>query len=166
MHASHDSMLNLDHFPVPFSTKAKSVSVLPAIFNRSLLYLGQLCDNGCDYIFLDKKYGSVIIDGFTTIICTIDNTTGLWSIDSTPNCTPLSDTYPYYVHMANSVYAQKNKTRLLDLLHRAAFIRTVSSWKKAINSKFLANWIGFTADAVQKFLPDSINTAKGNMKQP
>ena len=58
----------------------------------------------------------------------------------------------------------KNKNELLDFLHRAALIPTVSSWKNSINNNFFATWPGLTAYAVRKFLPDSINTAKGIMK--
>ena len=55
MQAYHDATLNLDQLPVRFSTKEKSASVLPAIARKSLLSLGKLCDNGCDYISLYKN---------------------------------------------------------------------------------------------------------------
>ena len=151
-------MLNLDHLPVRFSTKSKALSVLPALSKKSLLSLGQLCNNGCDYILLDKKYVRFVIDRFTTIIGTRYTTNGLWSVDLTPNGNPLPAYRPYYVHVANSVYAQKNKTELLDFLHRFAFRPTLSSRTKATNNNFLATWPGLTVDAVRKFLPDSINT--------
>ena len=62
------------------------------------------------------------------------------------------------------MYAQKNKTEFLNFLHRDAFSPTYSSWKKAINNNFFATCIFLTADAAQKFLPNSINTANGHMK--
>ena len=68
------------------------------------------------------------------------------------------------MHMVKSVYAQKNKTKLLDFLYQAALGPTVSSWSKAVNNNFFSTWPGLTADAVHKFLPDSINTEKGYMK--
>ena len=85
------------------------MSVLPALANKTLISLVQLCNNGSDYILLDKKYVSVIIDGVTTIIGTRDTTNGVWSVDLTHNGTPLSTYCPSYVHMANSEYAQKSR---------------------------------------------------------
>ena len=110
--------------------------------------------------YLIKKYVGVIIDRVTTIIGTRNTNNGLWSVYLSPNGTPLPATDLSYMHMANSAYAQKTKTEILDLLHRTTFSPTFSSWKKSINNNFFLTWTGLTSYAIRKFLFGSINTGK------
>ena len=117
-------------------------------------------------ILLDKKYVSAIVDGVITIIGTRYTKNGLWYVDLAPNGNPLPAAHPYYVNMANSVYAQKANTELLDFLHQPAFRPTVSSRTKATNNNFFTTWPGLPSDAVQKSLQESINTARGHTKTP
>ena len=117
-------------------------------------------------ILLDKKYVSAIVDGVITIIGTRYTKNGLWYVDLAPNGNPLPAAHPYYVNMANSVYAQKANTELLDFLHQPAFRPTVSSRTKATNNNFFTTWPGLPSDAVQKSLQESINTARGHTKPP
>ena len=76
--ASHSAKLDLDHLNIKFSNTAQLASVHPDLSSKSLLSLGQLCRNGCDYILLDKNYVSTIIYGNITIIRQRDHTNGLW----------------------------------------------------------------------------------------
>ena len=107
MQESHSATLNLDNLPVTFLTKADAASILTDLAKKSLLSLVQLCNNGCDYILLDKGYVGVIIDGVKTIIGTRDTNNGLWSVALNTNGNNLPATHPYYVNMKKSVYAQK-----------------------------------------------------------
>ena len=163
--ALHDATLNIYHLPVYFSANTKAASVLTTLAKNSLFLLVNYVIMDVTIFYLIKEYVSVIIDGVTTIISTIDNSNRPFQIDLTPNSTPLTASHPSYVHITNSAYAQETKTELLDFLYQAAFSPTFPFWTKAINNKLLATWPGLTADAVRKFLPDSINTAKGHMKK-
>jgi hypothetical protein len=54
--------------------------------------------------------------------------------------------------------------QLIDFLHRACFSPTMSTWTQAIEDNFFATWPGLTAEAVRKYLPKSLATAKGHLK--
>ena len=166
MVASHDALLDLKHLPVQLTPAARAATVHPSLSSKSLLSLGQLCDHGCDYVLLDKSYVSVIQDGVVSVIGKRDTRTGLWFVDIEPNpsAAALPTQHPTYSHQANSAYEQSTKKDLINFLHRAAFSPSVSTWTKAIDSNFFATWPGLTADAVRKFLPKSLNTAKGHLK--
>ena len=159
-------MLNLDDIPVQFSTKAKSASVIPAIANKSILSLGHLCDNGCNFILLDEKYVSVIIDGVISIIGAKYTENEFWSVNLTPNGTTLYTVHPYFFHIANCEYAEENKTKILDFMHQAAFVPNFCTWTKVVNNNIFVTLLGLTAYAIETSLPKSINMAKGHMKTP
>ena len=165
MQASHTATLHLPHLPVPLNSSARAATVQPDLC-KSLVSLGQLCDHGCDYVLLDRQYASVIKDGVTTVIGLRDPTNGLWLVDLSPSGTPtpLPHPHPTYAHQANSAYEQKTKVQLIDFLHRACFSPPVSTWTKATDNNFFTTWSGLTSDAVRKFLPKSLNTAKGHLK--
>ena len=166
MTASHTASLNLSHLPVTLSAAARQATVHPDLSSKALLSLGQLCDHGCDYILLDKRYVSVIQHGKTSVIGQRDTRTGLWHVDLHPtrSTDTLPTEHPSYQHQANSAYAQKTKADLLTFLHRACFSPSVSTWTQAIDNNFFATWPGVTSDAVRKFLPKSMATAKGHLK--
>ena len=137
MQASHNATLDLQHLPIQLSSRAREVSVQPDL-QQSLVSLGQLCDNGCDYVLLDKHYASVIKDGITSVIGLRDPNTGLWLVDLEPSGapTPLPTHHPTYSHHAHSAYEQKTKVQLLDFLHRACFSPPISTWIQAIEKNF------------------------------
>jgi hypothetical protein len=163
---SHTVTLHLPHLPVPFTSDARAVTVQPDLC-KSLVSLGQLCDHGCDYVLLDRQYASVIKDGVTTVIGMRDPTNGLWLIDISPSGDPTKLPHPHskYVHRANSAYDQKTKTQLIDFLHRSCFSPPISTWTKAIDNNFFTTWPGLTSEAVRKFLPKSLATAKSHLKK-
>ena len=166
MVASHNALLDLKHLPVKLSPAARAATVHPSLSSKSLLSLGQLCDHGCDYVLLDKSFVSVIQNGVVSVIGKRDIRTGLWFVDieDNPAATTLPTQHPTYSHQANSAYEQSSKKDLINFLHRAAFSPSVSTWTKAIDNNFFSTWPGLTADAVRKFLPKSLNTAKGHLK--
>jgi hypothetical protein len=133
---------------------------------KSLISLGQLCNHGCDYVLLDKHYASVIKDGVTSVIGSRDPTDGMWLAGVAPSGAPnpFPTHHATYQHYANSAYEQKTKVRLIDFLHRACFSPPISTWTQAIEKNFFATLPGLTADAVRKYLPKSLATAKGHLK--
>ena len=163
--ASHNAKLDLHHLPLKLSSRARQTSVQPEL-RKSLISLGQLCDHGCDYVLLDKHYASVIKDGVTSVIGLLDPTNGMWLVNVEPSGTPtpLPTQHPTYQHLANSAYEQKTKVQLIDFLHRACFSPPISTWTQAIEKNFFTTWPGLTADAVRKYLPKSLATAKGHLK--
>jgi hypothetical protein len=165
MTASHNAELDLQHLPIQLPSHARQASVQPDL-KKSLVSLGQLCDHGCDYVLLDKHYASVIKDGITSVIGLRDPSNGMWLVDLEPSGspTPLPDLHPTYQHYAHSAYEQKTKVQLIDFLHRACFSPPISTWTQAIEKNFFATWPGLTADAVRKYLPKSLATAKGHLK--
>jgi hypothetical protein len=90
----------------------------------------------------------------------------MWLVDLEPSGAPtvLPDQHPTYQHCAHSAYEQKTKVGLIDFLHRACFSPPISIWVQAIETNFFATWPGLSAEAVQKFLPKSLATAKGHLK--
>jgi hypothetical protein len=161
MKGSHDAQM---HLPIKLNKRARKASVQPEL-KQSLVSLGQLCDNGCDYVLLDKQYASVIQDGVITIIGIRDPTTGMWltDISSEGTVTPVPSQQPTH-HQANSAYEQKTKVKLIEFLHRACFSPPISTWIQAIDKGFFTTWPGLTAEAVRKYLPKSLATAKGHLK--
>ena len=53
----------------------------------------------------------------------------------------------------------------MQYLHRAAFSPVVSSWTTTITAGVFTTWTGLTSALVQKYLPKSIATAKGHLRQ-
>jgi hypothetical protein len=136
MQASQNAKLDLQHLPIQLNSSARDASVQPDL-QKSLVSLGQLCDNGCDYVLLDKHYVSVIKDGITSVIGLRDPTNGMWLVDLEPSGlpTPLPSQHPTYQHCAYSAYEQKTKVQLIDFLHRACFSPPISTWTQAIEKK-------------------------------
>ena len=54
---------------------------------------------------------------------------------------------------------------LIMYLHRACFSPTISTWVQAIDAGYFVTWPGLTSKLVKKYLPKSIATAKGHMRQ-
>jgi hypothetical protein len=90
----------------------------------------------------------------------------MWLADVEPSGTPapIPTQHPTYQHYANSANEQKTKVQLIDCLHRACFSPPISTWTQAIEKSFFGTWPGLTADAVRKYLPKSLSTAKGHLK--
>jgi hypothetical protein len=122
MTATHNATLLLPHFPMPLNNRACQASVHPEL-TTSLVSLGQLCDNGCDYVLLDKHHASVIKNGVTSIIGVRDPSNGMWLADIEPAGSPmvLPTSPPPYTRYANSAYEIKTKVALIDFLQKPPF---------------------------------------------
>jgi hypothetical protein len=87
MQASHHATFTLPHLPIKLTSLARAASVQPDL-HKSLISLGQLCDDGCDFVGLDKHYASVIQDNVTHVIGLRDPTNRLWLVDLSPSGSP------------------------------------------------------------------------------
>ena len=68
-------------------------------------------------------------------------------------------------HMACNSFSMTSKAAIIKYLHQAAFSLPKQTLLKAINNKQFSTCPGFTARAVQKYLPDSaLATDKVHMK--
>ena len=69
-------------------------------------------------------------------------------------------------HMAYYSYAVTSKAAIIKELHQAEFSPPKQTLLKEINNKQFSTWPGFTARAVQKYLPYlATATDKGHMKR-
>jgi hypothetical protein len=89
--------------------------VFPAMKNNSLLSVGQLCDEG--YFVLFSTDGVKILNEKQKIIMKgpRDHATGLWRINLLQNKpTYTISQLPYQPHSANTVYALRNSSALVN----------------------------------------------------
>ena len=69
-------------------------------------------------------------------------------------------------HAANNVYQMSLKEEIIKYLHQCLFCPTKSTLLKDIKNNQLSTWPGLTAEAVEKYLPNSFPaTDKGHMKR-
>ena len=69
-------------------------------------------------------------------------------------------------HAAHNAYQMSTKEELIKYLHQCLFCPPKSTLLKAIKNNQLTTWPGLTAEAVEKYLPDSCPaTDKGHMKR-
>ena len=169
MRSSHTCLL-----PTPqLSHAARKAHILPAMNNRALISVGQLCDDGFrvnfyeQFVFIQK--GKLLLTGCR------ERNTGLYFLDFTTTHQMASSahqtsqslaTFPapdnFSAHSVHKMTAQKD---LVQYLQHAAFPPVPSTWIAAIDNGFFATWPGLTADLVRKHLPKSMATAKGHLRQ-
>ena len=58
-----------------------------------------------------------------------------------------------------------SKRDLVRYYHQCAFGPAKSTWMRAITNGAFETWPGLSADAVRKYLPDSMGSDKGHMKR-
>ena len=121
MTASHDATINLEHLNVP--------SHIPAAFLPTLVIplfsLGQLCDNGVDYLILDKNYISILVKGKRTTIGKKYHMTDLWNVELNNSSSVPAPHQP--LNFSHSAYAHKTRAELIDFLHCTCFSPTTST---------------------------------------
>ena len=129
---------------------------------KSLLSIGQLCDDGyhatftADHVQL-TKHGSSHVIGHR------DPTNGLWNVPLLGSHQP-TNTFPV-TSVSNSAYEMQTLPDLVTYLHRACFSPVPATWTKAIDAGYFATWPGLTSDLVRKHLAKSVATAKGHLRQ-
>jgi hypothetical protein len=154
--STHTTTLNL-----PSLTHAsRQAHILPGLAQRSLLFVGQVCDSGCAVTFTANKVA--ITNGATTIL------TGQRDKESGMCRFPLGNsisTKAVPEHYAHNVYEQKSIKDTIVYLHACCFSPVQDTWLKAIQNGHFATNTSVTVENVCKYLPKSDATAKGHMNQ-
>eukprot|EP00978_Attheya_sp_CCMP212_P027606 scaffold92901_cov49-Attheya_sp.AAC.1 len=161
--------------------KAKVARVFEEITSANLLSTGQLCDAGCTAIYTSKDVkfvkGDVIID--TSGECIIEGkrnpTNGLWDVkvDLVPTSTNKQQHINGIIRpkttktdLINGIIRKKTtKTDLVKYHHISLGSPTSVALLNGIKKGFLTTFPGLTEELVKKYLPKSIDTAKGHLQQ-
>ena len=144
---------------------ARKAHIVPGLAHTSLVSVKMLIDAGC---FV--TYGrNVIVYHNEKVVWKgpREKLTGLWVLPLKPNMK-----MPTYLkeksrnHAVNNVYQMSSKEEVIKFLHQCLFCPPKSTLLKAIRNNQLAMWPGLTAEAVEKYLPESCPaTDKGHMKR-
>ena len=137
--------------------------MFPALGNRNLISISQLCDHGFSAISTAKDIS--LTGPYTTLAGTRNTNNGLYyielqSIDPLPNAH-----LPQNSPCSNNVHTLSTKSDIMKYLHRAAFSPVISTWTITITAGFFTTWPGLTSALVRKHLPKSLATAKGHLRQ-
>jgi hypothetical protein len=155
MEYSHTAELNIPEL----NAAASLAHVLPGMANHSLLYVGQLCNEG--YIVTFKNASVTICDPqeFQTLSGAWDLDTGLWRINLRKHNQQLQQS------VENNVYELRNTGALVHYLHKALFSTTTSALLQAVKNGHLVTWPGLTEAAIHKHLKLTPATAMRHMNQ-
>ena len=169
MYSTHEADLDLPSLPL----SARRVHIVPALKSVSLLSMGQLCDAGCCVTF-DARAVSVHLDNRLLLTGTRDIATGLWHLGllantashSTSETTsaPISQSPPPVQHS----YAALNSATPAELVafaHASLFSPALSTLQQALQRGYLPNFMGLTAQALNKYPPQSVAMVKGHLDQ-
>jgi len=69
------------------------------------------------------------------------------------------------IFRACSAYKQSNLPDFNNFLHKTVFSPVLSTWFKVVNAGYFITWPGLTSDLIRKYLPKSMSTAKGHLRQ-
>jgi hypothetical protein len=155
MDSSHTAELDIPEL----NAAASKAHVFPVMANRSLLSVGQLCDEG--YIVTFKQASVTICDSEKSQILNgpRDVNTGLWRINLKQNNNHIPDP------IVNNLYELRNTGALVHYLHKALFSPMKSAMLQAVKDGHLITWPGLTEDAINKQLKLTPATAMGHMSQ-
>jgi hypothetical protein len=153
--SSHTADLDIPEL----NTAASKAHFLPGMANRSLLSVGQLCDEG--YIVTSKQDTVTIYNSGSSHLLSgpRDVNTGLWRI----NLRQTNNHIPEPI--ANNVYELRNTGALVHYLHKALFSPTKSAMLQSVKDGHLITWPGLTKEAINKHLKLTPATAMGHMNQ-
>jgi hypothetical protein len=147
------------------SKAAKAAHIFPAMENNSLLWVGQLCDEGYSVLF---RIVVTILNATQQFLMkgSRDLTTGLWRThfcQNKPSCNMAPK--EAQIHSVNNVYSLRNTGALVNYLHKAMFSCTKSALIHAVKKGHLATWPGLTEEAINRHLKLTPATAMGHMNQ-
>jgi hypothetical protein len=155
MESSHTAELDIPKL----NAAASKANVFPGMANKSLLSVGQLCDEG--YIVTFKHAAVTICNPGNSKILSGPRllNTGLWRI----NLKQINSHIPEPI--ANNVYELHNTGAFVHYFHKALFSPTKSAMLHAVKDGHLITWPGLTEDAINKHLKLTPATAMGHMNQ-
>jgi hypothetical protein len=170
--STHTCKLNVPWLP----DKAREAHIVPDLAHASLVSIKTLCDAGCKVQY-NSTACSVYFQGSLVWIGKREPTTGLWILPLNPKQTTDDNTsttpqrqnllaLETTEHLAQNAYTMTSKEALIKYLHQCLFSPPKRTLIKAINNNQFSTWPGLTANAVQRYLPDSSPaTDKGHMKR-
>ena len=168
--------MRASHMALPpftqLSLAARQAYIFPPLRNKVLLSIVQLCNVGFLVVF-DQHHVTAFKANHLSISWNRDPKNGLCYIDLPPNLSPprtrtVAPSRPPTVstHIkAHSAYGMTMQADLVQFMHRAAFSPIASTWNQAIDAGYFATWTGLTSALVRKYLPKSLATSKGHMRQ-
>jgi len=185
MYSTHTAEINVPSLP----RSARVCHIVPGLRLYSLISIGQLCDAGCEVLFLTA---SVSIGFQNTVIMqgARARDTGLWHLDLTRPSLPLG-TPPITMSSLLSNDGQNSKVAgsnpgsptapllqtcltavgsatpqaLVTFSHAALFSPALSTLTTALAKGFLPPMPGLTLATLRKYPPNSVATIKGHLDQ-
>ena len=137
--------------------------MFPALGERNLISIGQLCDHGFSALFTAKNVSLIIPT--VKLKGTRNTNNGFYYLDlQSANQSPISLIPPHSLFSKN-IHALSTKSNIVQYLHRSTFSPVVSTWTAAITSGFFTTWPGLTSSLVRKHFPKSLATAKCHLRQ-
>jgi hypothetical protein len=151
--SSHTCNLLLADLP----PQARKAHILPGLVHKSLISVGQLCDNGCSVTFTQEQV-TVSKNGTCVMYGSRYPRSRLWRVD-------LKQRFETKQVQCNHANDNNNQKDLINYLHAACFSPVKSTWITAIKSGHFTSWPGLTEHAVEKHLSKSTLTTKGHLNQ-
>jgi hypothetical protein len=155
MESSHTHDLDIPEL----NAAASNTHVFPGMAHRSLLSVGQLCDEGYIVTFKQDTVTICNSENFKLLSGSRDVTTGIWRINLKQNNKHIPDP------IANNVYELRITGALEHYLHKALLSPTKSAILQAVKDGCLITRPGLTEDAINKHLKLTPATAMGHMNQ-
>jgi hypothetical protein len=137
--SSHTSDLLLS----ALSPEARRAHILPGLVHNSLIFVGKLCDSGCDVTFTQEKV-EVNTHGKSVMSGVRDQKSRLWRVALQE--IPQSN----YKNACHHAHETSNLKELINYLHATAFSLVKSTWIKAIKNGNFSSWPGLTEYAAEK----------------
>ena len=159
MQETHTALLL---FP-QLSLAARRTNIFPALQNRALISIGQLCDDGFSATF--SKDHLALVKQDITINGKHDASNGIYYISLAPHSQPtVRNTLSLHIPYAHSAYKISTNSDIFCYLHRAAFSPVISTWTAAIDAGYYTTWPGLTSQIVRKHLPKALTTDQGHLR--
>jgi hypothetical protein len=127
--------------------------------NHSLLYIGQLCNEGYTVTFRNESVTICNSQELQILKGARDLDTGLWQINLR------KEHQQPQLAVANNVYELRNTGELVNYLHKAVFSPTKSAFLQAVKNGHLVTWHRLTEKSINKHLKLTPATTMGHMNQ-
>jgi hypothetical protein len=105
-------------------SQARKAHIFPSVVRKSLIYVGQLCDSGCDVTF-NMEHVAVLKDGKCVMLGSRDPYSILWRAD-------LKQKKKYVQQDCTSTHAHEtiNQKELINYPHATCFSPVESTWAR------------------------------------
>ena len=144
------------------SPRANIAHVLPGLWNSSLLFIGQLCDNERTVLFR-KKTSSCFKNADLMLMGKHNKNDGLWDVEIKGNHTKTKNKHILHVNAIITKY--RTKSELVDFLHLCAFSPTPTTFQKATKNQNFATWPAIDSINFEKIIGDKTSIYMGHMDQ-